>query len=93
MSRIYGSNPPAFISERGGTDDGMSAPIIERLHRDLEQYLLPKKVETNIAKAASTIEDLLAALRTLLDEAKERGGSLSNGEKMGCAAIAKAVQS
>jgi hypothetical protein len=42
------------------------------------------------AQLMAAAPDLLAALRTLLDEAKERGGSLSNGEKMGCAAIAKA---
>jgi hypothetical protein len=44
------------------------------------------------AKLIAAAPELLEALRTLLDEAKERGGSVTNGEKLGCAAIAKATQ-
>jgi hypothetical protein len=41
-------------------------------------------------RAVNSHYDMLEALEALLAEARERGGSLTNGERLGCAAIAKA---
>lgn len=42
------------------------------------------------AKLIAAAPELLEAVKALLAEAKERGGALSNGEKLGCVAIGKA---
>lgn len=41
------------------------------------------------ALEAGAIGELVEALRMLLTEARERGGGVSNGERLGCATLAK----
>lgn len=49
----------------------------------------PSEAAAN-AHLIAAAPDLYEAVQCLLAEARERGGGLSNGEKLGCAALAKA---
>ena len=48
-----------------------------------------EEAEAN-ARLIASAPELLEALEMLLAEARERGGGVSNGERLGCTAIAKA---
>ena len=54
-----------------------------------ERRISWKEAEAN-ARLIASAPELLEALEMLLAEARERGGGVSNGERLGCTAIAKA---
>jgi len=61
----------------------------EMAHTSANMAFVKKELVEAKAALQARVEKLEGALKQLLAEARERGGMLSDGEVMGCAALAE----